>query len=98
MGLGCNENQRQGHPKWCSLLDGVIGAVWAGAPDTVPVTAVGTAALDATVPTAAITEAVRQYNLKMVREGKDDEISAPWASQHPIQALAELRRRGYTVK
>jgi hypothetical protein len=67
MGLGCSDKSRQKYGKWCALLDGIIGAAGAATPDPGGVVAVGTAALDPVVPTAAISEAVRQFNLKMYR-------------------------------
>ena len=96
MGLGCNDKSRQKYGKWCALLDGIIGAAGAATPDPGGVVAVGTAALDPVVPTAAISEAVRQFNLKMYREEKDVFIDPTWAVQHPMEALRELKRlRGY---
>ncbi|MEA5113315.1 MAG: hypothetical protein VB050_04740 [Geobacteraceae bacterium] len=96
MGLGCSDKSRQNYGKWCALLDGIVGAVGAATPDPGGVVAVGTAALDPVVPTAAISEAVRQFNLKMSREEKDVFIDPTWAAQHPMEALRELKRlRGY---
>lgn len=96
MGLGCNDDQRQKHGKWCSLLDGILGATWAAAPDPGGVVAVGTAALDPTVPTSTILIYVKKYNDKMyIEERYDLVIDNVWASQHPLQALQELKRRGY---
>ncbi|MDD2337281.1 MAG: hypothetical protein PHD01_11965 [Geobacteraceae bacterium] len=95
MGLGCGDEWRQKHPKWCSMLDGVLGSTWAAAPDPTGVVAVGTAALDPNGPTSAIVEAVRRYNIKMAYDDKDDNIDVGWAQQHPMKALKELKRRGY---
>ena len=94
MGLGCGEEWRQKHPRWCSLLDGVIGTTWAAAPDTIGVAAVGTAALDPAGPTAVILMKVKKYNLDMFDQGKDG-MDPVWAGQHPMEALRELKRRGY---
>jgi len=32
---------------------------------------------------------------EMALQGKDDQINQPWAEQHPMEALKELKRRGY---
>lgn len=95
MGLGCGEETRQKHPRWCSLFDGLIGATWAAAPDNAGVLAVGTAALEPGWTVTGVSVAVKNYNLEMALQGKDDQINQPWAEQHPIEALKELKRRGY---
>ncbi len=92
MGLECTEEYRKKHPKTCYLLDFSVGAVFARMPT---VAGVGNAALDPAWTATGVSEAVRQYNLKMVRDGKDDQIDPTWAGQHPVEALRELKRRGY---
>jgi hypothetical protein len=99
MGLGCNEDQRQKHGRWCSLLDGIIGATWASSPDPGGAVAVGTAALDPEVPTAAISASVHFYNNEMAKQGKfENIIDTTWAGQHPMEAHKELNRRGWSLK
>lgn len=95
MGLGCSDESREKYPKWCSLLDGIIGSTWAAAPDPAGVVSVGTAALDPNSPKSLILEAVRRYNLKMAYLEKDDQIDIHWAEEHPMEALKELKRKGY---
>jgi hypothetical protein len=96
MGLGCNDDQRKRHSGWCAILDFGIGATWATAPDPTGVVAVGTAALNPTVPTAMILIYVKKYNDKLYSEERYDEIiDTAWAQQHPMQALQELKKRGY---
>jgi hypothetical protein len=76
-------------------LDGLIGSTWAAAPDPAGIVSVSTAALDPNRPTTAIVEAVRRYNIKMAYEENNDNIDIDWAQQHPMEALKELKRRGY---
>lgn len=99
MGLGCNENQRRKHGNWCAILDFAIGATWASAPDPTGAVAVGTAALDPAMPTAAISWCVEQYNNEMAAKEAFDKIIDPvWAEQHPMKALKELKNRGWSLK
>jgi len=92
MGLGCSDESRQKHGKWCALLDGIVAAVWAATPDKTGVTAAGTATLNPDLPTAAILLEVKKYNLEMAAKG-EDRIDPVWAGQHPMEAFRELKRR-----
>lgn len=95
MGLGCSDESRQKHGKWCALLDGIVAAVWAATPDKTGVTASGTAALNPQLPKTGISAAAYYFNIEMADQGKEG-IDPVWAEQHPMAAFRELkRRRGY---
>jgi hypothetical protein len=94
MGLGCGDETRQKHPRWCSLFDGIIGATWAAAPDNAGVLAVGTAALDPVVPASGIAAYVYLCNQKLIARGEDG-IDTVWAQQHPMDALKKLKQMGF---
>lgn len=91
-GLGCGDNTRQKYGKWCALLDGIVGSAGAATPDPGGVVAVGTAALNPDVATAAISAKVHLFNLEMAAIGSDAHIDQPWAEQHPMEALREMKR------